>query len=328
MQSQRFTNEQGNTIPLEEFTENNRSSPSSVDHMDDDFAIGWQPLIPIWYDPNDFVHWRKLIRELWAEWLGVTLFVYLGTGSVCASAPFEGRLSSASVVVISLGFGFGITTMIYATAHISGGHLNPAVSLGIVMARKMSVVKGLLYWAAQCIGGICGSVLIHLTLPDALSTYTSYGATTLTQNASFCPINGVQHCGKDEIQWSIHPGGGVLFEFTLTFFLVFCVFATASLPGDEKKMGAFAPQSIGLVVVCGHLFGIPFTGPSMNPARSFGPAVLSGNWENHWVYWVGPLLGGAVASVMYTQILSGSIEKSKKNVITQGGVGALLHAPK
>jgi hypothetical protein len=253
MQSARFTNEHGNTVPLEEFTEDNGGSPSSVDHMDDDFAIGWQPLIPIWYDPNDFVHWRKLIRmflfqgisfcsvetyqpgELFAEWLGVTLFVYLGTGSVCASAPFEGRLSSASVVVISLGFGFGITTYVHgrllllriltlaALAHVQNDlrdcshqrrapqpgrqprHCDGAEDVGrercapAQLRKKIAVfffvfcffreiilcsLSGLLYWVAQCIGGICGSILIYLTLPLSLSQYTSYGATTLTQNGT------------------------------------------------------------------------------------------------------------------------------------------------
>jgi len=206
--------------------------------------------------------------------------------------------------------------MIYTTAHISGGHLNPAVTLAIVLARKMTVVKGILYIIVQCIGGICGSIMIFLTLPTALSDYTSYGATTLEKNGTFCPTPSLSRCPGNETFWSIHPGGGILLEATLTFFLVFCVFATASLPGDEKKMGAFAPQSIGLVVVCGHLFGIPFTGPSMNPARSFGPAVISGNFDDHWVYWLGPMLGGALASIIYTQILSASIEKSKHKAHT------------
>jgi len=325
---QRLNN--NNEVPLEEFTEQPPTANQTGEDQLDDTFIDYVQMIPITYESEEItVHWRKLIRELFAEWLGVTLFVYLGTGSVIASAPFEGRLSSSSVVVIALGFGFGITTMIYATAHISGGHLNPAVTLGIVMARKMTVFKGALYVIVQCIGGICGSIMIYLTLPTELSEYTSYGATTLTKNGSFCPIPFLAHCPGQEIKWDIHTGGGILLETSLTFFLVFCVFATASLPGDQKKMGAFAPQSIGLVVVCGHLFGIPFTGPSMNPARSFGPAVISGTWKDHWVYWVGPLLGGALASVIYTQILAGSIEKSKQKLLKRGGgVGTLLHAPK
>jgi len=259
-------------------------------------------VIPIWVDWDDMrAHWRRLLRELFAEWFGVMLFVFLGTGSVAASFPFEGRLSAATVVVIALGFGFGITTMIYATANISGGHLSPAVTVAIVFARKMPAFKGLLYIIAQCVGAICGSALLKGALPNELCEAILYGATTLTVNGTFGP----------NIEFHIYPGGAFVMELVLTFFLVLTIFATASFPGDEKKMGSFAPQAIGLAVLCGHLVGIPFTGPSMNPARSFGPAVVGGTWDNHWVYWIGPIVGGLLASFVYTLILANTVERAK-----------------
>jgi len=110
-----------------------------------------------------------------------------------------------------------------------------------------------------------------------------------------------------------------MMEMILTFFLVLVIFATAPFPGDEKKMGSFAPQAIGLSVLAGHLVGIPFTGPSMNPARSFGPAVVGGTWTDHWVYWFAPLLGGAVASLIYTLVLSAQVERAKEEAESHPG---------
>jgi len=275
-----------------------------------------QPIFVDWDDMTS--NKRRLLRELFAEFFGTCLFVFLGTGSVAATVPFEGRLSSASVVVIALGFGFGITTMIYATAGISGGHLNPAVTVAIMLARKITVVKGFLYIIMQCVGAILGSAFLAWSLPKELCIATNYGATTLTRNGTF------GHSGQ--LTFSLTDGGAMLIEIILTFFLVFVIFATASLPGDEKKMGSFAPQAIGLSVLAGHLVAIPFTGPSMNPARSFGPAVVGGIWADHWVYWVGPLVGGAVASVLYTLILSSQVEQTKAEM-EQGTIRSNLAVP-
>jgi len=299
-----------NNIPLESPSDYQRSDgsdhhgsfTSEVKHAFDPHKL--ESVVPIWMDFDDLKsNWRKLLRELFAEWFGTMLFVLVGTGSVAASAPFEGRLSSASVVVIAMGFGWGITTMIYATANISGGHLNPAVTIAVVFARKMPALKGLLYWIAQCMGAICGSLLLKWSLPEELCQAIGYGATTLTRNGTFGP--------NDSLVFHISPGDAIVMEMVLTFLLVLVIFATASLPGDKKEMGSFAPQAIGLAVLCGHLVGIPFTGPSMNPARSFGPAVVGGVWTDHWVYWVGPLLGGFIASIAYTLILSAQVERAK-----------------
>ncbi len=102
--------------------------------------------------------------------------------------------------------------------------------------------------------------------------------------------------GSHGLGANVTVGGGVLAEIILTFVLVFVVFATAM---DPKGLGHIAPVAIGLAVLVDHLFGVPVTGASMNPARSFGPALVAGAWENHWIFWVGPLIGGALAALVY-----------------------------
>eukprot|EP01125_Pyxidicula_operculata_P007353 TRINITY_DN24_c1_g1_i1.p1 TRINITY_DN24_c1_g1~~TRINITY_DN24_c1_g1_i1.p1 ORF type:complete len:289 (+),score=58.81 TRINITY_DN24_c1_g1_i1:52-918(+) len=233
--------------------------------------------------------WRDPIAELW----GTMMFVYLGTGSVIASIPIDGSMDSSCIMVIAFGFGFGLCTMLYATANISGGHLNPAVTLSIVIAKKMSVLKGLLYIICQCVGAILGSALIKGTIPEEVSMKVSYGATTISVNSSYGSSI------ESGFSFSIDEAQAVLIEMCLTFLLVFTVFATAGISHDKRYMGRFAPLSVGFAVLVGHLLGAPFTGPSMNPARSLGPAVISGVWTHHWVYWVGPTVGGILAALIY-----------------------------
>jgi len=220
-------------------------------------------------------------------------------------------MDEPSVILISLGFGFGIATMVYATANISGGHLNPAVTFAIVASRKMSIIKGCCFMTSQLLGAIVGSGLLKLSIPNEICETVHYGATTLANNATF---------GRFTINVSV--GGGILMEIILTFLLVFTVFATASLPGDSKDMGKFAPLSIGFAVLVAHIVGTPYTGPSMNPARSFGPAVIGGTWTHHWVYWVGPLLGALFAAMTYNYGMSESAEKSKAVTQKQFGLSS------
>jgi len=245
--------------------------------------------------------WRHTMRVLFAEWWGTMLFVYIGTGSVMAAIPNgAGIMDEPSVILISLGFGFGIATMVYATANISGGHLNPAVTIAIVASRKMSIIKGSVYLFSQLAGAMVGSALLKLSIPNDICEFVKYGATTLANNATF-----------GAFQINVTVGGGLVMEFILTFLLVFTVFATASLPGDSKDMGKFAPLSIGFAVLVCHIVGTPYTGPSMNPARSFGPAVVGGTWTHHWVYWLGPIMGGLFAAFTYNYGMAESAEKSK-----------------
>ena len=114
--------------------------------------------------------------------------------------------------------------------------------------------------------------------------------------AMIVPDTAQGNPGAHGLGSGISVGGGLLAETTLTFVLVFVVFATAI---DPKGLGKLAPIAIGLAVLVDHLFGVPVTGAGMNPARSFGPAVVAGAWDNHWIYWVGPAIGGALAALVY-----------------------------
>jgi MIP family channel proteins len=221
--------------------------------------------------------WRALL----AEFVATMMFVFMGTGLLVSynKDRTEGGDLGAGLVSISLGFGIALSTMIYTVANISGGHLNPAVTIGLLLIRQIEIFKALGYVACQVGGGIVGTALMYGVMPDNVTELIHMGATSLGSRVT--------------------PGEGCAIEICLTFILVFTVCATAELSGDLKSMGRFAPLAIGYSVLVDHMIGVPFTGASMNPARSFGPALISGFWLNHWVYWVGPIIGGIFAAVVY-----------------------------
>ena len=162
-------------------------------------------------------------------------------------------------------------------ARISGGHINPAVTVSMVVTRKIGLAKGVMYVVAQLVGAALGAYLLMSVIPDAFEG-------TL---------------GAHALAGDIDAGTGLVIEALLTFFLVFVIFATAV---DPKGPSHLAPVAIGLIVLVDHFMGVPLTGASMNPARSFGPALAAGEWADHWVYWVGPIVGGVVAAVLYEMV--------------------------
>ena len=218
---------------------------------------------------------REAWRSTLAEFIVTLLFVFLGAGSVVVSGGLpNGDLDAARLGIIAVAHGLAIAILAYATANISGGHINPAVTFAAWMTNKISAARGLMFIAAQLSGAVIGALLLLATIPAAADT--NLGAHALGHDVSISM--------------------GLLMEIIVTFALVFVIFATAVDPGG---MGNLAPLAIGLAVLVDHLVAVPITVASMNPARSFGPALVSGAWSDHWIYWVGPLLGGAGAGLVY-----------------------------
>jgi aquaporin TIP len=197
--------------------------------------------------------WRAALAEL----LATLLFVFIGAGAVVSSGML-GATDSARLVAIALAHGLAIAIMVAATAHISGGHINPAVTVAQVVTRKMGLAKGVMYVAAQLIGAAVGAFLLALVIPDA--------------------AEGV--LGSHALSNGVTVSGGLVIEAVLTFALVFVVYATAV---DSRGPGAIAPLAIGLAVLAIHLIAVPLTGASVNPARSFGPALAANQWADHWI---------------------------------------------
>ncbi|CAM6061656.1 unnamed protein product [Sphagnum tenellum] len=209
-----------------------------------------------------------------AEFISLFLFVFIGAGSVLSYEKVHVGVTDASgLIVVALAHGFALAVLVAATANISGGHVNPAVSLGLALAGQITIIRLVLYWIAQILGAIAGAWVLQLV-----------------STGEVVPIHTV---GVGESLW-----GAVLIEIVLTFTLAFVVFATAA---DPKKgpIGTIAPLAIGFTVLAGILVAAPFSGASLNPARSLGPAVVAWNWTNQWVYWVGPFIGAAIAALIY-----------------------------
>ncbi|KAJ0011589.1 hypothetical protein NQD34_012564 [Periophthalmus magnuspinnatus] len=218
---------------------------------------------------------KEFWRAVSAEYLATLIFVFLGVGSTMNWHAGKETPPPADLVLISLCFGLSIATMVQCFGHISGGHINPAVTAAMVVTRKLSLAKAVFYVVAQCLGAITGPGLLYMVTPSAV-------------RGGF---------GVNDINSDISVGHGLVVEIIITFELVFTVFATC----DPKRsdLGGSAALAIGLAVAIGHLFGIPYTGASMNPARSFGPAVVTLTFKNHWIYWLGPILGGILAAGLY-----------------------------
>ncbi|KAG7488335.1 hypothetical protein MATL_G00034340 [Megalops atlanticus] len=218
---------------------------------------------------------QEFWRAVSGEFLATLIFVLLSLGSTINWSAGEEKPPPADLVLISLCFGLSIATMVQCFGHISGGHINPAVTAAMVCTRKLSLAKAVFYLAAQCLGAIVGAGILYMVTPS--SVRGGLGVTSINSNISV--------------------GHSLVVELFITFELVFTVFATCDPKRSDLK--GSAALAIGFAVSIGHLFAIPYTGASMNPARSFGPAVVTWNWTNHWVYWVGPIMGGVIAGALY-----------------------------
>jgi len=224
---------------------------------------------------------NSLPQKLVAEFIGTFTLIFIGAGSICADQFLRsGGQAGVGLLGIAAAHGLAIGIMVSALGHISGGHFNPAITLGFWVTKKMGTMQSLAYWVAQLLGGIAGAYLLRAVFPAAI-----WGPVSL---------------GTPDLASDFTRAHGMLLEGVMTFLLVFVVFATAVDPkGAFNKIAGFA---IGLTITMDILMGGPFTGAAMNPARALGPALASHHWANHGVYWVGPLLGGVLAGWLYTAV--------------------------
>lgn len=217
-------------------------------------------------------------QKLSAEFVGTFTLIFIGAGAICTDQFMKANGGAGiGLLGIAVAHGLAYAIMVSSLGHISGGHLNPAVTIGVWVTRKIGTFEALLYWIAQLAGATAAAYLLTLIVPEEAWRAVSLGTPALASGFS--------------------RTYGMLLEAVLTFFLVWVVFATAVDPrGAFAKIAGFA---IGLTVTMDILMGGPFTGAAMNPARAFGPALAARFWAAHGVYWVGPLFGGALAGAVY-----------------------------
>jgi MIP family channel proteins len=216
----------------------------------------------------------SLARRCVAEAFATFALVFAGCGAIVANAERGGQLGSNGIAVT---FGLVIMVMVYATGHLSGAHINPAVTAAFCAGRHFPLRDAAWYVPAQLLGAVAGAVLLRL-LWDG--TPANLGATIPTVGA----------------------GSALVYEIVMTAFLMFVIMAVAT---DTRAVGAAAAIAVGGTVALDALFGGPVTGASMNPARSFGPALVAGEWHDFWIYVVGPVIGALVGAFGYRVVRAG-----------------------
>lgn len=222
-------------------------------------------------------------KQLVAELIGTALLVFFGVGVATASFGFKfaGASVSAGVVTTALAFGLVLLALAYALGPISGCHINPAVTMGFLVGRRINAREAVAYWVAQVVGGIIGA----LALWGVFSTSKQYSRKTTGL--------GTNGFGKESFI-GINATGAVIAEIILTALFVFVVLSATRNTAAPQVAGVV----IGLALAIVHLAGIPLTGTSVNPARSIGPAIIVGGTalSQLWVFIVAPLIGGAIAA--------------------------------
>ena len=232
-------------------------------------------------------------RNWFAEAIATYALVFFGPLAIILSVvAFGDGLSIESIIMISLGHGAAIGLMVYAFGHISGAHINPAVTIPMIITKKISVADGIGYIIFQLIGAVVAAFSLKAILPEIgakVNFGTQGGPSELLNNSVMA---------------------GITVEIILTFFLVTVIFLTAV---HKKAPAGIHGISIGGMVFLLHLVGVPLTGASMNPARTFGPAVVSGFWELHWLYWLAPIIGGIIAGVIMNYVFVNKAEPKTKS---------------
>jgi len=236
-------------------------------------------------DKNKFI---QVIRPLLVELIGTTLFVLVGMWGACSGGG-----------VIAAALSFGLVLMVFAASfgHISGVHFNPSVTIGVLLAGEMQAVMAILYVVMQLLGGIAAGGILRLLLATRTYSACRGGATLLTHYAAFneTGVNGPVYHVADHVRiWQ-----GILIEFIVTFILVTVILMVAL---DTKSKTGLAPILIGFTLAVNILAVGAYTGGSLNPARSLGPAIFANEWENHFVYWIGPLVGAIIAGFLYRTV--------------------------
>jgi aquaporin Z len=216
------------------------------------------------------------VRRAVAEFVGTFGFVFFGAGVVVANS-FGG--AGFGLLGIALVHAIALAVMISATMAISGGHLNPAVTIGFLVTRRLDGRNAAIYIVAQLLGATLGALAVKGLLPASAVRAAAVGT----------PL----------IAGTVTMAQAIMLEALLTFFLVSVVFGTCVNP-DAPKIGGFG---IGLVLFFDIMVGGPLTGAAMNPARAFGPAVASGIWTAHAVYWIGPVIGAVLAALLWDKVL-------------------------
>jgi MIP family channel proteins len=227
------------------------------------------------------------LRRGFAEFVGTFTLVFIGAGSILAvalafSAAQAGPedlalLGGFTLVGVALAHGLAIAVMVSAVGHISGGHFNPAVTLGFFVTRRIAPTLAVVYWSMQFLAATAAAALLRWFFDEQTRGVVALGAPGLGR--------GIDH-------WQ-----GLVIEIVLTFFLVWVVFATAADPGGAFK--SIAGLAIGLTISLDILMGGPLTGAAMNPARAFGPELLQREWSDAWVWYAGPFAGGVLAALAY-----------------------------
>jgi MIP family channel proteins len=218
----------------------------------------------------------SLLRRSIAEAIGTFGLIFIGVGSVCAKYYPD---ANYGVYGIATAHALVLAVMVTATMAISGGHINPAVTIGLLVARRTTPQTAVAYIVAQLLGAVLGALAVKAIFPIGVTRPIALGTPAIASN--------------------IQLSQAIALEAILTFFLVSAVFGTCVNP-DAPKVGGFG---VGLVLWFDIIVGGPLTGGVMNPARAFGPALVAGQWVAHAVYWVGPILGAVVAALLWEHVL-------------------------
>ncbi len=228
-------------------------------------------------------------RAWLAEAIATFGLVFFGPLSVIlAVSAFGEELTTQSVLFIALGHGGAIALMVYAFGHVSGAHINPAVTIPMIITKNIGITDGIAYIIFQLIGAVAAAATLWAIVPE------------LGAKVNFATQGGPSELINNSVS------SAFAIEAILTFFLVLVIFMTAL---HKKASPGMHGLSIGGMVFLIHLVGVPLTGASVNPARTFGPALISGFWEFHWLYWAAPILGGIIAGVLMNYIYVNPAEK-------------------